>query len=138
MRMQLTRSRLESWIDLYERAWRSAGIDALESLFSADVGYWTSPWDEPVRGLAALGTLWDAERDGPDESFDITSEVVAVDGDTGVLRVELDYRNGTRWRDIWIVRFDRHGKCEHFEEWPIAPPNRHSTQLHGVAPESTA
>jgi hypothetical protein len=111
-----------SWVDRYERAWRSAGTDALASLFNAEIRYWASPWDEPVRGLAALGTFWDAERDGPDESFEMTSELVAVDGDTGVVRVEVNYGDGTRWRDLWIVRFDDDGRCEHFEEWPIAPP----------------
>ena len=127
MTMQVIRGRLESWIDRYERAWRSAGTDALGHLFSADVDYWTSPWGEPVRGLSALGTLWDAERDGPDEPFDMTFEVVAADGDTGVVRVEVNYGNGTRWRDIWIVCFDQDGKCAHFEEWPIAPPDQEST-----------
>jgi hypothetical protein len=120
----MTTHRLESWLAGYERAWRTAGTDALADLFSVDVQYWASPWEEPVRGLAALGTFWDAERDGPDEPFDMSSEVVAVDGDTGVVRVEVNYGNGTRWRDIWIVRFDHGGICRHFEEWPIAPPTR--------------
>ena len=122
MRMHPVGSLLRSWIDWYEQAWRTAGTDALVDLFSADIRYWASPWEEPVRGLTALRTFWDAERDGPDETFDMTSEIVAVDGDTGVVRVEVAYANDTRWRDLWIVRFDADGKCKHFEEWPIAPP----------------
>jgi hypothetical protein len=51
----------------------------------------------------------------------MTSETVAVDGHTGVARVEVAYGNGDRWRDIWIVRLLDDGRCGHFEEWPIAP-----------------
>jgi hypothetical protein len=123
MKMRVTRTLVGSWIELYERAWRSPGTDALPNLFSADVEYRTSPWDEPILGLTRLAAFWDAERDGPDESFDMTPHVVAVDGDTAVVRVDVNYGNGTRWRDIWIVRFDDTGKGRVFEEWPIAPPN---------------
>ena len=113
---------LQSWIDGYERAWRSAGTEALADLFSADVRYWASPWDEPMRGVAELDTFWEAERDGPDETFEMASTIVAVDGPVGVVRVEVNYGDGTRWLDLWIVRFDEDGRCRHFEEWPIGPP----------------
>jgi hypothetical protein len=112
---------LEAWIDRYEQVWRTAGTDGLATLFADEVSYWPSPWDEPVRGLAALATFWDAQRDGPDEQFEMTSEIVAVDGGNGVVRVEVSYGNGDRWRDIWIVQLSDDGRCNHFEEWPIAP-----------------
>jgi len=38
-----------------------------------------------------MAALWDAEREGPDEVFKLTSEIVAVEGDTGVVRVEVVY-----------------------------------------------
>jgi hypothetical protein len=112
----------EAWIEQYEQAWRTAGTSALVGLFALDATYLTSPWAEPVSGLPALGVFWDAERDGPDEEFTMTAQVVAVDGDTGVARVEVTYGNGDRWRDLWIVRFGTDGRCVAFEEWPIAPP----------------
>ena len=53
----------------------------------------------------------------------MTSEVVAVEGDTGVARVRVEYDVGeTReFLDLWIVRFDRSGLCVEFEEWPFWP-----------------
>lgn len=117
----MDRAEVEAWITGYERAWRSAGVDQLEALFTADAAYLPSPWSRPVTGLDAIGRFWEAERDGPDERFSLTSEVLAVEGDVAVARVEVDYANGSRWRDLWIMRFASDGRCSAFEEWPFAP-----------------
>ena len=55
-----------------------------------------SPYEEPVRGLPAIAELWEAERDGPDEPFAMLHEIVAVDGDTAVVRVEVRYDRAAR------------------------------------------
>ncbi len=113
---------VRSWVDDYLRVWRSPGTDPLAGLFTEDASYLVSPWADPVRGLAAIGELWEAERDGPDEEFTMTSEVVAVDGDVAVVRAEVEYAApGSRWRDLWILRFATDGRCAAFEEWPFAP-----------------
>jgi hypothetical protein len=92
-------------------------------LFAPDVVYRPSPWAQPVSGLAALSQFWEAEREGPDEVFHLRSEVVAVDGSVAVVRVSVDYEDLTSgsWRDLWVLRFDAHGRCTDFEEWPFAP-----------------
>jgi ketosteroid isomerase-like protein len=117
------RATVERWVAGYERAWRTEGAEPLAELFSPDVSYLPSPWAHPIAGLAGLAPWWDAERDGPDEPFTMTSEVVAVDGDTAVVRIEVDYfgEDPSRWRDLWILRFDADGRCVGFEEWPFAP-----------------
>ena len=56
--------------------------------------------------------MWDAERLGPDEEFEMTSEIVAVEGDTGVARVEVATTalpQEKEYRDLWIVRLDEDG-----------------------------
>lgn len=121
----MDRSDVERWVAAYERAWRSPGTEALSDLFSPDATYLPSPWREPVRGIAAVSRFWEDERDGPEETFTMTSETVAVEGDTAVVRVEVDYGPPgavrARWRDLWVVRFDAEGRCTAFEEWPFAP-----------------
>jgi hypothetical protein len=116
------------WIARYEHSWRTAGTDHLAALFTADATYLVSPWAAPISGLAAIAQLWDAEREGPDEQFAMDAEIVAVDGDTGVARLDVRYATGDRWRDLWIVQLDTAGRCRHFEEWPIAPndPDGHA------------
>ena len=82
------------------------------------MSYLPSPWRRPIVGLSWLGPWWEAERDGPDEPFTMRSEIVTVDGDTAVVRVEVDYLgdNPSRWLDLWILRCDADGRCAGFEE----------------------
>jgi hypothetical protein len=110
-----------AWIESYERAWRTAGTDSLGRLFSKDATYRMSPYEEPARGLEEIGALWERERVGPAEAFEMRYEVVAVEGDTGVARIEVRYATGAEYRDLWIVRFADDGRCREFEEWPFWP-----------------
>lgn len=122
----VSRERLEWWLTAYERAWRTAGTEALSGLFTADATYRTAPFEAPFRGLEAIATLWEAEREGPDETFSLDSEIVAVEGDTGVVRVEAHYAGPPpcEYRDLWIVHLEASGRCRAFEEWPFSPLHR--------------
>lgn len=81
------------------------------------------PYEEPAVGLAAIAALWERERKGPDEEFEITHAIVAVEGGTAVVSVEVRYGppQDLEYRDLWIVRFDPDGRCRAFEEWPFWP-----------------
>jgi hypothetical protein len=50
--------------------------------------------------------------------------IIAVDGDTAVVRVEVFYGEpiDQEYRDLWIIRFADDGRCHSFEEWPFWPP----------------
>jgi ketosteroid isomerase-like protein len=119
----MSRDEVEDWIRRYERAWRSAGTAALRELFTEDAAYLLSPYQDPVVGLDEIGAMWERERAGPDEVFEMTSDVFAVDGDRAVVRVEVHYADPVRpeeFRDIWLLRFEG-GRCAHFEEWAYWP-----------------
>lgn len=115
------RAHVEAWIEGYERAWRTAGAGPLAELFTEDASYRMSPYEEPVVGLAAIGVLWERERVGPEEGFEMSHEIVAVDGGTAVVRLEVIYEAGAEYRDLWLVRFAADGRCREFEEWPYWP-----------------
>jgi uncharacterized protein (TIGR02246 family) len=130
----MDRPRLTEWLEGYERAWRSAGTDALADLFTEDATYSTGPYEKPHRGLQAIARMWEGERLGADEGFEISSEVVAVEGDTGVARVEVRYGapKGSEYRDLWVVRLDGSGRCFQFEEWPFWPPDQEGAPAAGA------
>jgi hypothetical protein len=133
-RGSVTRSQIRQWVTDYERAWRTDGTGPLSGLFSEDASYSTAPFKEPHRGLEAIASMWEAERRGPDESFSMNSEVVAVEADTGVVRVEVRYGPPLEklYRDLWIVRLDAEGRCIHFEEWPFWPPGTEGAPAQGA------
>src|SRR6185437_12065453 len=116
-------TREADWIAAYEKAWRAPGTAALEALFTADATYSQGPYREPVVGRPAIAEMWEAERDGPDEVFTMTSEIVAVDGDTAVVRLLVRYGDPVRqeYKDLWVIRFATDGRCRAFEEWPFEP-----------------
>ncbi|MGA9371047.1 MAG: nuclear transport factor 2 family protein [Solirubrobacterales bacterium] len=140
----MDRGQLTDWVGGYERAWRTPGTDALAELFTEDASYSTAPYETPHRGLDAIGEMWEAERNGPDEQFEMSSEVIATEGDTGVARVKVAYiapedgqgrRNRQRreYRDLWIVRLDQAGLCFHFEEWPFWPRDQEGGPAAGAS-----
>lgn len=120
---------LAAWVEGYEAAWRSPGTDRLADLFAEDATYRPAPYSEPWTGLAAIREMWEAERDGPDEVFTLSYEIVAAEGDTGVVRVEVRYGEPVtqEYRDLWVVRLDGDGRCVAFEEWPFWPPGTGGT-----------
>ncbi|HEU4512892.1 MAG TPA: nuclear transport factor 2 family protein [Nocardioidaceae bacterium] len=119
----MDRDVVEQWVADYERLWRTPGTARLGELFLPDATYLPSPWAHPIGGLDAIERFWEAERDGAAEAFTMSSDVVAVDGDTAVVRVCVAYDGGRprRWRDLWVLRFAADGRCSSFEEWPFAP-----------------
>jgi ketosteroid isomerase-like protein len=114
------------WIADYEAAWRAPGTGALAVLFAADASYLQSPYETPVTGLDAIGRMWEAEREGPDEAFTLATEILAVDGPVAVVRAEVCYGRPARqeYRDLWIIRLGEDGLCTWFEEWPYSPERR--------------
>jgi uncharacterized protein (TIGR02246 family) len=127
-------AQLSRWLNQYERAWRTPDTDTLADLFTEDASYSTAPYENPHRGLEAIGRMWEAERISADEEFEMSSEILAVDGDTGVVRIEVHYGapKGREYRDLWVVRLNDAGLCFHFEEWPFWPPDQEGAAAAGA------
>jgi hypothetical protein len=119
----MTREAFTSWIGLYEQLWRTEGADELARLFADEATYRHSPYEPPVSGLTDIAADWDRGRDGADEEFTMTSDIVAVDEDTGVARVRVRYGEpqNQEYLDLWVAHFDDSGRCVSFEEWPFWP-----------------
>ena len=119
-----------SWVERYERAWRTTGTAEIPALFTADASYLHSPYEEPLVGVDAIARMWEEDRDGANEIFTLTTEVVAVDDRTAVVRAEVRYGKPIRqeYRDLWIVRLESDGRCSWFEEWPYWPGRSYFAQ----------
>lgn len=122
----MDRRAVEDWVERYEQLWRTPSTNRLVELFDPAATYLPSPWARPLVGLDAIARFWEDERDGADEEFAMSSDVIAVDGDVAVVRVSVEYADpgADRWRDLWVLRFAADGRCRSFEEWPFAPDQR--------------
>jgi hypothetical protein len=114
-------------------AWQD-GAERIHTVVAVDVGD-----VEPHPGTQRQVGGGPAQREGPEEVFAMESEVVAVEGDTGVARLVVRYGDPVRqtYRDLWVVRFDAQGRCLAFEEWPFWPPGARGGWIEGpraVAP----
>jgi len=115
------RDELARWLREYERVWRADAAPELATLFAPDATYRTAPFAEPYRGRDAIAAMW-PEDDGA--AFTVGFEIVAVEGDVGVVRADVRYTEPRpqRFLDLWIVTLGRDGRATAFEEWPFWPP----------------
>ena|SRR5215211_4230384 len=120
----MDRATFASWVERYEEAWRTPGTEALAGIFSESARYRTGPFEEPFRGLDAIAEMWEAERRSPDEEFEMRFDLVAVEAEVGVARVDVRYGppSEQRYLDLWVIRLADDGRCSEFEEWPFWPP----------------
>jgi SnoaL-like domain len=130
MKQVIDRATVSRWLAGYETAWRTPGTGGLTDLFTSDAVYLQSPYERPVTGLDAIKRMWEEERKGPDEVFVLTTEIIAVDGPTAVVRAKVRYGDPPvqDYRDLWIIRLADDGHCTWFEEWPYWPGRPYSAR----------
>lgn len=118
------RDAVADWVGRYISAWDSNDLAEVRALFAPDGEYRWNPWDEPVVGHDAITAAWLDHADAAgDHAF--TWELVAVEGDTAVVRGRTDYTTGDdagrRYANLWVVRFDGRGRAASFTEWWMEP-----------------
>jgi ketosteroid isomerase-like protein len=120
--MAIDRAAVSAWIASYEAVWRSGRSEGLEALFTPGAAYGPTPSAPPLRGLAEIRAWWEAQT-SPAERWRMEAEVVAVDGDRAVARLDVRYTAPAerRYQDLWLMRFAPDGRCAEFEEWYWSP-----------------
>jgi hypothetical protein len=109
------------WLDRYVEAWRTYDEEAIAGLFSEDAEYRYHPWDEPVRGRAAIVADWLSDRDEPG-SWTAEYRPWAIDDDRAVAVGVSRYRATDRtpyereYHNVFLCRFDADGRCKEFTE----------------------
>jgi ketosteroid isomerase-like protein len=114
------------WLEAYVRAWESYAPDAIGALFSDDAVYSYHPYDESVVGRQAIVESWLKDPDPPG-TYEATYEPIAIDGDVAVVNGRSRYfKDSSRseltkeWDNIFVIRFDKDGRCRSFREWYVA------------------
>lgn len=106
----------EKWVDAYIKAWKSNKPEEVTGLFTKKALYSTGPFDEPWIGQEAIQKGWLAIGDQP-EDWKFDYEIIAVDGDLGVMHGTTVYKSAGTFSNIWLIRLNDKGKCKEFREW---------------------
>ena len=110
----MSRARFSTWIETYERAWRTPGTDWLEYLFAPDATYSMGPFEPTVAGPGCdRGAVGAGARGAGRGVPHGVGDRCRGGGDTGVVRVEVWYGDPVtrHYRDLWIVRLDDQSRC---------------------------
>lgn len=121
MLRHVDRDAVMRWVRDYERSWRDGDWSAVDSLFTPDARYRTSPYETAMVGTEAIRAFWLDDDDG--EIFTMQAEPVVVDGRDAVVRVVVRYGRPVHqeYRDLWVIRFADDGRADDFEEWAFWP-----------------
>src|SRR5262245_34238311 len=117
----MTKEQVQAWVDAYVEAWRSYDADAIGALFGEDATYAYHPYDEPLRGRAAIVESW---REEPDEegSWEAAYAPLLVDGDRAAVTGETRYSDSETFSNLFLLRFDDNGRCSEFVEYFMQHP----------------
>ena len=123
----MNRDDVMRWVAGYERAWRAEDAEAVGQLFTETAAYRASPYAPSEVGHDAIKAFW---LDDAGRTFSMRAEVVAVDGDVAVVRVDVTYETPRvqEYRDVWILRFSADGRVADFEEWAYFPSKRYTAE----------
>ena len=128
----MTHDDVQAWLDRYVAAWETYDPDAIGLLFNEDAEYRYHPWEEPIRGRAAIVSSWVApegdasSRDAPG-SWTATYRPYAVVGDRAVATGQSDYvatgqAPARTYHNCFVLEFDSDGRCRSFSEYFMKEP----------------
>lgn len=112
---------LKSWLDSYGQAWMGRDPDAAVALYTDDATYQVTPFDEPLRGRAAIYKYWVGVAK-TQERIHFDYEVIAVTAEKGVARWRASFvivppGLETKLDGIFVVSLNSDGRCQSLREW---------------------
>lgn len=122
----MTRADFEQWLERYRAAWTTDDPQQIGALFTEDATYSPWPFSKPWEGREAIVGKW-VERGDSKDPWRFDSELVAVEGDTGVVKGLTTYpahddQPEDAYSNIWVIRLEPDGRARSFAEWWIQRP----------------
>ena len=120
------RAAMESWLSGYRHAWETDDPDDVAALFTEDATYSPRPFSKPWEGRDTIVARW-IDRGDSKNPWRFDSEVLAVEGDTGVIKGLTTYaahddEAEDAYSNIWVVRLAPDGRARSFAEWWVQRP----------------
>ncbi len=123
----MERAAVVAWLKSFMHAWETYSPEAIDDLFTDDATYSFHPYDQPVAGRQAIVEVWLKDPDALG-TFSANYAPIAIDGDLAVVNGRSTYfKDSSRtemtkeWDNIFVIQFDKDGRCRSFREWYVAP-----------------
>jgi uncharacterized protein (TIGR02246 family) len=120
------RAAIESWLSAYRHAWETDDPEDVAALFTEDATYSPWPFSKSWEGRDTIVAKW-IERGDSKNPWRFDSEVLAVEGDTGVIKglttyLAHDDEAEDAYSNIWVVQLAPDGRARSFAEWWVQRP----------------
>jgi uncharacterized protein (TIGR02246 family) len=117
----MDRETFHHWLASYGSAWTGRDAEAAASLYTDDATYQVTPFDEPLRGRAAIREYW-AGVAQTEEQIQFDYEILAVTAEHGIARWRASFVRvppglSTKLDGIFLITMDSRGHCQSLREW---------------------
>ena len=110
------RAAVHDWVERYLRAWETNDADDIGSLVTDDAVYKPTPHSAGWRGREEIVREWIGRKDDPG-TWAFQWEVLAVDGDLGVVRGVTRYQQPPSYENLWLIWLNEDGRAREFVEY---------------------
>ena len=115
-----------AWLAAYGAAWETHDGEAAAALFSEDAVYEWGPFDEPLRGRAAIRERWGVATDNQG-TVRFAARPIGHDGERAFVRWQVSMHAPEAERPveldgIFVLDFAADGLCERLQEWWMTKP----------------
>jgi ketosteroid isomerase-like protein len=123
----MDRTHLATWLDAYRHAWSTDYPADIAALFTEDATYSPWPFSAGWSGRDRIVEKW-VERGDSKRTWEFEHEILAVDGDTAIVRglttypAQGDEPEGI-YSNIWLIRLEPDGRARQFAEWWVEKPS---------------
>ena len=116
----MDRESFRQWLASYGSAWTSRDPSRAASLYAEDATYQLTPFDEPLRGRAAIYDYWKGVT-STEENIRFDHQILAVTEEFGIARwcasfVRIPPGLNTKLDGIFVISLDRSGRCQSLRE----------------------
>lgn len=117
----MDRESFERWLSLYGSAWSDRNAERAASLYAEDAIYQVTPFQEPLRGQAAIYEYWKGVT-STEENIEFEYQVLALSTDYGIAHWQASFVRvppglHTRLDGIFLVSLNADGRCQSLREW---------------------